>query len=116
MPISGVGLDHFSISQLDQPSEVSGRYVCIISKKLPADYLYVAIEAAIDRFLRRYLQTINISFNDVGKMIIQVHTDPNDQRLIASCHRELNRRIEMAEQKIVEKKRLKENLLGRMMV
>lgn len=115
MPIHGVGNDYFLIRQLKQAEEVSHRYVCITSKGLPADYLYVAIEAALDRFLSRYLQTINISFKDVGRMELYIHTEPQDQRAIAACFQGLNQMIDTAERQISEKKRMKINLLDRMM-
>lgn len=77
------------------------------SKNYPPYFLFSVIEYSLPNFLSRYLQTINIAFEDIGRMKIKIPTDDRVIYLLDKSMQAMDENQERIENQIIELQKLK---------
>jgi hypothetical protein len=84
------------------------------SKNYPPYFLFSVIEYSLPNFLSRYLQTINIAFEDIGRMKIKIPTDDRVIYLLDKSMQAMDENQERIENQIIELQKIKNFFLQKM--
>ncbi|WP_462391723.1 restriction endonuclease subunit S domain-containing protein [Parasutterella excrementihominis] len=84
------------------------------SKNYPPYFLFSVIEHGLPNFLSRYLQTINIAFEDIERMKIKIPTDDRVIYLIDKSMQAMDENQERIENQIIELQKIKNFFLQKM--
>lgn len=104
-----------SVEMMDAPGIVDPRYAVIVSKKLPPEYLKIAIENVYPEFYSRFNQCINMAFCDLLRLSVKIHNDPETQAAVCQAAKEIEAMLKAEQTEIENLKSCKKFLLDKMM-
>lgn len=76
-------------------------------KEILPEYLFLAIERGLPKFIHKYLTTINLQIDTLRRFKIEYHEDMEEQRKIVEMQRKVQEAIEAEEREIEKLKEIK---------
>lgn len=104
-----------SVEMMDAPGIVDTRYAVIVSKKLPPEYLKIAIENVYPEFYSRFNQCINMPFRDLLRLSVKIHNDPEVQSEVQTAFCQIEAILKAEQIEIENLKSCKKFLFDKMM-